>query len=109
MTRPTVLLSVRIATDESRRAWSPDELITKRHALECVQEPPPIVCQHLRILHALLGPILTPAGDVILRGLEGDELVTDALLDKDGAVVLVDDRFFVLLEIVESAPALLMQ
>lgn len=39
---------------------------------------------------------MVPARDVVLRGLEGDELVAEALLDEDGAVVLVDDGFLVL-------------
>lgn len=72
-------------------------LVTQRHALELVEKPPPVVGQHLRVLDALLGPILVPAGHVVLRGLEGNELIADTLFDEDGAVVLVDDGFFVLM------------
>lgn len=74
------------------------DLVTQWHTLEFVEKPPPIVRQHLRVLDALLSPVLIPAGDVILCGLESDKLVTDTLLDENRAVMLIDDGFFVLLK-----------
>lgn len=72
-------------------------LVSQGYALKLVEEPAPVIRQHLRVLDALLGPVLVPPRDVVLSGLEGDELVADALLDEDGAVVLVDDGLLVLL------------
>lgn len=70
--------------------------VAERHAFKLVEKATPVVGQHLRVLDAFLGPVLVPAGDVKLGGLEVDELVADALLDEYGAVVLVDDGFLVL-------------
>lgn len=71
-------------------------LITKRHTIKLIEQPPPVIREHLRVLDALLGPILVPAADMVLGLLEEDELVADALLDEDRAVVLVHDGFLVL-------------
>lgn len=79
------------ATDKSQQ-----DSFTEGHALEPVQEPTPVVCQHLRVLDALLSPVLVPTGDVVLRRLERDELVTKAFFDEHGPIVLVDDGFLVL-------------
>jgi hypothetical protein len=69
---------------------------TQGHALEAIHESTPVVSQHLCVLNALLGPVLVPARHIILGVLEVYKLVADALLDEDGPVVLVDDRFLVL-------------
>ena len=71
-------------------------LLAQRHALELVEEPAPVVRQHFGVLDPLARPVLVPPANVVLRGLEGDELVAEALLDKDATIVLLDDRLFVL-------------
>lgn len=71
-------------------------LISQRHALQLVKQPAPIVRQHLGVFDTLASPVLIPPANVVLRSLESDEFVTNALLDKDGAVMLVDNGFFVL-------------
>jgi hypothetical protein len=71
-------------------------LFPERHALQLVEQSPPVVSQHLRVLDAFLGPVLVPAADVVLRLLEEDELVADALTDEHGTVVLVYDAFLIL-------------
>lgn len=72
-------------------------LLPQRHALELIQQPAPVVCQHLGVLDALARPVLIPPADVVLRRLECDELISQALLDKDAAVVLLNNRLLVLL------------
>lgn len=73
-------------------------LVAEGHALELVKEAAPVVRQHLRVLDALLRPVLVPPADVVLRLLEVDQLVPHALLDEHRPVVLCHDRFFVLLQ-----------
>ena len=72
---------------------------TQGHALEAVHEAAPVVGQHLGVLDALLGPVLVPARHIILGVLEVNKLVANALLNEDRSVVLVDDRFLVLLNL----------
>ena len=74
----------------------PGGLVAERHAIQLVEQAAPVVGQHFAVLDALLGPVLVPARDVVLRLLEVDELVADALAHKHGAVVLVHDALFVL-------------
>lgn len=71
-------------------------LVARRHTLQLVQQTPPVIGQHLAVLDALLRPVLVPARDVVLRRLEVHQLITEALLDEDGPVVLCDDGFLVL-------------
>lgn len=78
------------------------QLVTERHALELVEQLTPVVSEELRVLGSLLRPILVPAGNVVLAGLEVNELIPDALLDEDGPVVLVDDGLFVLYDVSED-------
>ncbi len=71
-------------------------LFAQGHSFQLVQQSPPVIRQQLSILDPFLCPILVPPRNVVLRALEGDELVADALLDKYGVVVLLHDRFLVL-------------
>lgn len=70
--------------------------LPKGHALQLIQQTAPVVGQHLGVLDSLARPVLVPAADVVLRRLERDELVADALLDENGPVVLLNNRFLVL-------------
>jgi hypothetical protein len=88
--------SLKTAGLRSHAAARVQPLVTRRHTLQLVQQPPPVVRQHLAVLDALLRPVLIPARDVVLRRLEVAQLVAQALLDEDGAVVLRYDGFFVL-------------
>ena len=72
-------------------------LITQGHALKLIQQSAPVVGQHLCVLDSLAGPVLVPAADVVYRILENDEFVADAVLYKDGTVVLVDNGLLVLI------------
>lgn len=71
-------------------------LVAQRHALELIEQPSPVVSKHLCVLDSLSSPVLVPAADVVLRRLERDQFVADALLDKDGTVMLLDNGFLVL-------------
>ncbi len=71
--------------------------VTKRHPLEPIKKAPPVLGKHLGVLHPLLRPVLVPPRYVILCVLEVCELVAETFLDEDRPVVLVDNRFFVLL------------
>lgn len=65
-------------------------LLAKRHPLQLIQQAAPVVRQHLGVLDPLAGPVLVPAANVVLRRLEREKLVADALLYEDAAVVLLD-------------------
>lgn len=80
----------------SHKVNSNKHLITERHALQLLMKLLPIICLHLRVLYALLRPVLVPAAHMILRLLEEDELITDALLDKYSSSMLSHNRFLVL-------------
>ena len=71
-------------------------LICGRHTLDLLTERSPIIRLQLRVLDALLAPLLVQPGDVILALLEEKELITDAFPDEDAAGVLLDNGFFVL-------------
>lgn len=71
-------------------------LICGRHALDLLTERSPIVGLQLRILDALLAPLLVQPRDVVLALLEEKKLITDALLDENAAGMLLHDGFFVL-------------
>jgi hypothetical protein len=70
--------------------------VPKRHALQLIQQPSPIISQHLGVLDPFSRPVLVPATDVVLCRLESDELVADALLDKNGPIVLLNNGLLVL-------------
>lgn len=71
-------------------------LICGRHALDLLTERSPIVRLQLRVLDALLAPLLVQPGDVVLALLEEQELVTNTLFDEDAAGMLLHDRLLVL-------------
>lgn len=73
-------------------------LIRSRHTLHLLAQRPPIIRLQLRVLDALLAPFLMQPADVVLRLLEEEQLVADALFDEDAAGVLLDYGFLVLLE-----------
>ena len=56
----------------------------------------PVVGLQLGILYTLLCPVLVPPTDVVLRLLEKDKLISNALFDKHTTSMLSDDGFFVL-------------
>jgi hypothetical protein len=66
-------------------------LVSKGHAFQLIEKPPPVVCQHLRVFDPLLRPVLVPPANVILRLLKVHKFVPDAFLDEDGPIVLVDN------------------
>lgn len=70
--------------------------LPQRHPLQLIHQPPPVIREHLGVLDPLLRPVLAPPRHVVLRRLEVAQLVADALLYEDGAVVLADDALFVL-------------
>ena len=74
-------------------------LFAERHPIQLIQQATPVVSEHFGVLDSLLCPVLIPPRNMILGVLEVDELVTDTLLDKHGAVVLIDNGFLVLLDI----------
>lgn len=71
-------------------------LLAKGHAIQFIEETPPVVRQDLGVLDPLLRPVLVPPRHVVLGGLEVSELVSDTLADKHGPVMLLDDGFLVL-------------
>lgn len=71
-------------------------LVAQRHALELIQESTPVFGQHLCVLYTLSSPVLVPSTDMVLCRLEGDEFVADAFLDENGAIMLLNNGFFVL-------------
>lgn len=75
---------------------SPPNLLAQRHSLDLFAKRPPVVRLELRILDTLLAPVLMQLAGVILRVLEVEQLVADALLDEDAAGVLLHDRLLVL-------------
>lgn len=66
-------------------------LVARRHALELLEQATPVLGKELDIFDALGGPVLVPAGHVVLRLLEVYQLVADRLAYEDGARVLFDD------------------
>lgn len=50
-------------------------LVTRRHPLQLVQQPPPVISQQLGELDPLLRPVLVPPRDMVLRRLEVYQLV----------------------------------
>ena len=76
---------------------TPQNLIPQRHVLDFLAEPAPIIRLELRVLDALLAPVLMGPADMVLRELEIGQFVADALLDEDASGVLVDDGLLVLL------------
>ena len=72
------------------------QLIAQRHPLDLLTQRSPVVRLELCILDPFLAPILMQSADMILRLLEEEQLVPDALLDKDAAGMLVNDRLLIL-------------
>ena len=70
--------------------------VPQRHMLDILVEPPPIVRLELRILDALLAPILMQSTHLILRVLEIDQLIANTFHDEYTSGVLVDDGLLVL-------------
>lgn len=93
-------------TPQPESAVSHDDLVAERHAFQVVQQAPPVISEHLRILHTLLRPVLIPPRDVILSVLEMNQLIAKTFLDEYRAVVLVDNGFLVLLRCVSEVPKL---
>lgn len=70
--------------------------IPKRHSIDFFAQSSPVVRQQLRVLDALLAPILVQTTDVILATLKEENFVTDAFLDEDRPSMLGDNRLLVL-------------
>lgn len=83
-------------TSTLQLAPSRASLVPERHALQVIQQTPPVVGEHLGILDPLLRPVLVPPRHVVLRVLKVNKLVAETLLDEHGPVVLVDNRLLVL-------------
>jgi hypothetical protein len=71
-------------------------LLAKRHTLKLLVQLLPVVGLQFRVFDPFLRPILVPTTHMVLRGLEVDELVSNAFLDENASSVLVDYRFLVL-------------
>lgn len=84
-----------ICTLKNRTSAS-DRSVTKRHPLNPINQPSPAIRLQLRILNPLLRPLLMQPRNPRNRALEKHNLVPHALLDKNSARVLVDDRLLVL-------------
>ena len=72
-------------------------LFADRHILDLLAQCPPIVRLQLRILDELLAPVLMKLANMVLRLLEEDQLVPDALFDEYAPSMLVDDGLLVLI------------
>lgn len=70
--------------------------LPRRHSVDFLAERTPVIRLQLRVLDALLAPVLMEPADVVLAGLEEDELVPDTLLDEYSTRMLLHDRFLVL-------------
>ena len=68
----------------------------QRHSLQLLAECSPIVGLQLSVLDPFLTPVHMQLADVILRLLEVNNLVANALLDENTSCVLCDDRLLVL-------------
>lgn len=70
--------------------------LPRGHAVDFLAQRPPVVRLQLRILDSLLAPVLMQMADMVLAGLEIDELVPDAFLDEHPERMLLHDRFLIL-------------
>ena len=70
-------------------ARNPDmTLLPKWHSFHLLTECSPVVGLQLRILDPFLTPVYLQLANVVLRLLEVDDLVSNALLDKETSCVL---------------------
>lgn len=76
---------------------SPSSSPLHDHPLNLTHRTPPILRQQLAVLDPLARPVLERLTNGELRMLEEQQLVANALFDEDGAVVRLDDGFFILL------------
>jgi len=71
-------------------------LITQRHALNFFAKSSPVVGLKFGILDPLLSPVLMQPRDLILAVLEEEQLISDALPNKNATGMLVDNALLVL-------------
>lgn len=73
----------------SQTSWA--DLLALWHLLDRINHRAEVVRLQLRVLDALLRPVLVKTGDAVLCALEEEQLVANAFFDEHAASVLVND------------------